>query len=72
MPPVSQAQRRWAWANKDKPGKEGAAAAEFAAADKGGKLPARVKGGKPKGKNAHEHEIAGHIIKRLNARNKKP
>lgn len=41
MPPVSQAQRRWAWANKDKPGKEGAAAKEFAAADKGGKLPER-------------------------------
>ena len=39
MPPVSQAQRRWAFANKDKPGKEGKAAAEFAAADKGGKLP---------------------------------
>lgn len=39
MPPVSQAQRRWAFANKDKPGKEGAAAKEFAAADKGGKLP---------------------------------
>lgn len=41
MPPVSQAQRRWAWANKDKPGKEGEAAAEYAAADKGGKLPER-------------------------------
>ena len=43
MPPVSQAQRRWAWANKDKPGKEGKAAAEFAAADPGGKLPERKK-----------------------------
>lgn len=42
MPPVSQAQRRWAFANKDKPGAEGRAAAEYAAADKGGKLPARV------------------------------
>ena len=41
MPPVSQAQRRWAFANKDKPGAEGKAAAEFAAADKGGKLPER-------------------------------
>jgi hypothetical protein len=41
MPIVSQAQRRWAWANKDKPGKEGKAAAEFAASDKGGKLPER-------------------------------
>ncbi len=39
MPPVSQAQRRWAFANKDKPGKEGAAAKEFAKADPGGKLP---------------------------------
>ena len=40
MPPVSQAQRRWAWANKDKPTKEGKAAKEFAEADSGGKLPA--------------------------------
>lgn len=47
MPPVSQAQRGWAWANKNKPGKEGKAAAEFAAADPGGKLPAKVKDGKP-------------------------
>jgi hypothetical protein len=39
VPPVSEAQRRWAFANKDKPGKEGAAAREFAEADKGGKLP---------------------------------
>jgi len=43
MPPESQAQRRWAWANKDKPGKEGAAAKEFAEADPGGKLPERKK-----------------------------
>ncbi len=43
MPPVSERQRRWAWANKDKPGKEGKAAREFAAADKGGKLPERKK-----------------------------
>ena len=41
MPPVSQAQRKWAFANKDKPGKEGAAAKEFAEADPGGKLPER-------------------------------
>lgn len=40
MPLVSQAQRRWAWANKNKPGAEGRAAAEYARADKGGKLPA--------------------------------
>lgn len=43
MPPVSEAQRRWAWANKDKGGKEGAAAKEYAEADTGGKLPARKK-----------------------------
>jgi hypothetical protein len=41
VPPVSEAQRRWAFANKDKPGKEGAAAKEYADADPGGKLPAR-------------------------------
>lgn len=43
MPLVSQAQRRWAHANKDKRGKEGAAAREYAASDQGGKLPARAK-----------------------------
>jgi len=47
MPPVSQAQRRWAFANRDKDTKEGKAAAEFAAADKGGKLPEHVKDGEP-------------------------
>ena len=47
MPPVSEAQRKWAFANKDKNTKEGKAAAEFAAADPGGKLPAKVKDGKP-------------------------
>lgn len=47
MPPVSEAQRRWAFANKDKGGEEGAAAKEFAEADPGGKLPAEVKNGKP-------------------------
>jgi hypothetical protein len=41
MPPVSQSQRRWAFANKDKPGSEGKAAKEFAEADPGGKLPER-------------------------------
>ena len=39
MPPVSQAQRGWAFANKDKGGKEGAAAKEFADSDPGGSLP---------------------------------
>ena len=41
MPPVSEAQRRWAFANKDKNTAEGRAAKEFADADPGGKLPAR-------------------------------
>ncbi len=48
MPAVSQAQRRWAFANKDKKTAEGRAAKEFADADKGGKLPERVKNGKPR------------------------
>ncbi len=39
MPPVSEAQRRWAWSQKDKDTKEGRAAKEFAEADSGGKLP---------------------------------
>lgn len=43
MPPVSEAQRKWAWTNKDKSGKEGAAAKEFADTDPGGKLPAKKK-----------------------------
>ena len=43
MPPVSQAQRRWAFANKNKNTKEGQAAKEFADADPGGKLPERKK-----------------------------
>jgi len=42
MPPVSEAQRKWAFANKDKGGQEGAAAKEFADADPGGKLPAKA------------------------------
>jgi hypothetical protein len=43
LPPVSEAQRRWAWSNKDKGGKEGAAAKEFAESDPGGKLPKKKK-----------------------------
>ena len=43
MPPVSQAQRRWAWANKDKDTAEGKAAKEFAESDPGGKLPEKKK-----------------------------
>lgn len=43
MPPVSEAQRRWAFANKDKGGAEGKAAREFADADPGGKLPEKKK-----------------------------
>lgn len=39
MPPVSQAQRRWAWSKKGNDTKEGRAAKEFADADPGGKLP---------------------------------
>lgn len=54
MPPVSQAQRRWAFANKDKGGKEGKAAREFANSDPGGKLPAKVKDGKPVKKSRSE------------------
>lgn len=49
MPPVSQSQRRWAFANKDKKTKEGRAAKEFADADKGGKLPEK------KGKGLYRH-----------------
>lgn len=45
MPPKSEAQRKWAFANKDKPGAEGEAAREYADADEGGKLPARVSKG---------------------------
>jgi hypothetical protein len=43
VPPVSQAQRRWAWANKGKKSAEGKAATEFANADPGGKLPEKAK-----------------------------
>ncbi len=52
MPIVSESQRKWAWANKDKRTKEGKAAREFAKSDPGGRLPAKVKDGKPvKGAN---------------------
>lgn len=52
MPPVSQAQRRWAFANRDNNTKEGRAAAEFAAADPGGKLPEKKK---PKPSKLYDH-----------------
>ena len=42
MPPISEAQRKWAFADKDKKGEEGKAAREFADADPGGKLPAKA------------------------------
>lgn len=64
MPLVSQAQRKWAWSEKD----TDPAAAEFAAADKGGKLPARVKGGKSAKESDH---VADKIIKRLQKRDRK-
>lgn len=51
--PVSQAQRRWAFANKDAKGQKGKAAREFVKADPGGKLPERVKDGKPVNKPRH-------------------
>ena len=54
MPPVSEAQRRWAFANKDKDTKEGRAAKEFASADTGGKLPERKK--KPDQGKLYTHE----------------
>ena len=47
MPPVSEQQRKWAFANRSKKTKEGKAAKEFADADPGGKLPDKVKDGKP-------------------------
>ena len=42
MPFKSQAQRRWAYANKDKKTKEGQAARRYIAHDTGKKLPERV------------------------------
>lgn len=49
---MSESQRRWAWSNKDKGGKEGAAAKEFADADPGGKLPEKAK---KKGSQLYDH-----------------
>lgn len=54
MPPVSEKQRRWAWANKDKDTKEGKAAKEFADADPGGKLP-ETKGNGSRRKALYDH-----------------
>ena len=53
MPPKSQSQRRWAHANKDKPGKEGKAAREYAESDPGGKLPEK------KRSPLHDHPRSG-------------
>ena len=51
MPPVSQAQRRLMWAAASKKGGVGGVpqsdGKEFANADPGGKLPEKVKEGKP-------------------------
>lgn len=58
MPPESQAQRRWAFANKDKGGEEGAAAKEFADSDPGGKLPEKKRGKRDRSeqlKRAYNH-----------------
>lgn len=55
MPAVSEAQRRWAFANKGKDTAEGRAAKEFADADKGGKLPERVEDGKPARRMSYGH-----------------
>ena len=49
MPPVSEAQRRWAFANEDKRGPEGRAARDYAQADPGGRLPAYS----PKSRDEH-------------------
>ena len=54
MPPVSEKQRRWAFANKDKNTKEGKAAKEFADADPGGKLPATKEKGSRR-KEMYDH-----------------
>lgn len=56
MSPVSEKQRRYMGAHKNDPGKAGQVAREFMAADLGGKLPARVKDGKPvrKGKSGRK------------------
>lgn len=46
MPFKSQAQRRWAHANKDKKTKEGAAARKYVKHDSGKKLPEKKRKGK--------------------------
>lgn len=60
MPPVSQAQRGWAYANAGKNTAEGRAAAEFVATDKPGKLPIR------KRKSSGRKKAVG-LINRINA-----
>ena len=55
MPPVSQAQRRffrWAAAHPKESGVSRKVSAEFNDADKGGKLPEQVEGGKPRRKRS--------------------
>lgn len=47
MPPVSQKQRGFMYAHAKDKGKLGAVAREYVSADAPGKLPERVKGGKP-------------------------
>lgn len=42
VPPVSEKQRRFMQANKDKGGKLGKVAREYAASDPGGRLPAKA------------------------------
>ena len=54
MPPDSEKQRIWAFANKDKNTKEGKAAKEFADADPGGKLPA-TKSKEDRRKTMYDH-----------------
>ena len=57
MPPVSEAQRRLMWAAASKKGGVGGVSQsvgkDFAAADKGGKLPAKKK--KSKGEALYDH-----------------
>lgn len=58
MPPVSEAQRRLMFAAAAKKGGVGgvsqAVGQDFANADKGGKLPDRVQGGKPRAETGPE------------------
>lgn len=46
MPPKSEAQRRWAYANKDKKTKEGAAARKYVKTDSKRQPPERKQKGK--------------------------